>query len=264
MSRSVKLTLDILLGAVVPIMVLNSLTAPLGAPLAYVLAALIPVGWVLLDLLAITRQFNAITAVAGLTALGNGVLAFWFVDGVLFALKDTVGLILYTTILAGSVMIGKPFLRPLFAQTVGAMTVEQRHALDPLLHEPPVARALTRGTLAVAAAMTVTAAVNIWLNIQIVTTAFGTETFNQQVAQVNAITRLAFPVVTMATLGLAVWAIYRAVFASLPPLPAGQPWHEADIWGLLRRREQSRLAADPNDTEPVTERLRTSVREDRS
>src|SRR6185503_9331413 len=139
MSRPVKLALDILLGAVVPIFVLNTLTAPLGAPPAYLIAALIPVGWVLLDLLVITRQFNAITAVAGLTALGNGVLAFWFVDGVLFALKDTVGLLLYTALLTGSVLIGRPFLRSLFAQIVGAMTVEQRHLLDPLLHEPPVA-----------------------------------------------------------------------------------------------------------------------------
>jgi hypothetical protein len=247
MSRSIKLGLDILLGAVVPILVLNTLTAPLGAPLAYVIAALIPVGWVAIDLLVITRQFNAITAVAGITALGNGALAFWFVDGVLFALKDTVGLFLYTALLAGSVVIGRPFLRPLFAQLVGAMTPEQRHTLDPLLGEPPVARTLTRGTLAIAAATTLISAVNIWLNLQIVTAAFGTETFNQQVAQVNAITRLAFPVVTTAAFGLAVWSIYRAVFASLPPRPAGQLWNEADIWDLLRQRERNRLAADPNE-----------------
>ena len=31
------------MGAVVPIFVLNTLTAPLGAPLAYLVAALIPV-----------------------------------------------------------------------------------------------------------------------------------------------------------------------------------------------------------------------------
>jgi hypothetical protein len=246
MSRSVKLILDVLMGAVVPIFVLNTLTASLGAPLAYLVAALIPVGWVLLDLVVITRQFNAITAVAGLTALGNGVLAFWFVDGVLFALKDSVGLLLYTALLAGSVMIGRPFLRPLFAQVVGAMTVEQRHRLDPLLQEPPVARALTRGTLAVAAATTLIAAVNFWLNLQIVTAAFGTETFNQQVAQVNAITRIAFPVVTAAAFGLAMWAIYRAVLAGLPPLPNGKAWHEADIWDLLRQREQGVLAVDPS------------------
>jgi hypothetical protein len=168
-------------------------------------------------------------------------LAFWFVDGVLFALKDTVGLALYTLLLAGSVVLGRPFLRPLFAQTVGAMTIEQRHELDPLLHEPAVARALTRGTLGVAAATTLTAAVNFWLNLQIVTAAFGTEAFNQQVAQVNAITRLSFPVVTMAAFGLAIWTIYRAVYASLI-LPEGQAWYDADLWALLRQR-----AAESNE-----------------
>jgi hypothetical protein len=235
------------MGAVLPILVLNNLTARLGAPLAYVLAALIPVAWVLIDLLIITRQFNAITVVAGLTALSSGVLAFWFVDGALFALKDTVGLLSYTALLGGSVIIGRPFLRPLFAQTVGAMTPEQRHMLDPLLDEPPVARALRRGTLAVAAMTTVIAAMNIVLNIQVVTAAFGTETFNQQVAQVNAITRLAFPVATIAAFGLAIWTIYRAIFTSLSAPADGHPWYEADIWHLLRQRERSRLAADTNE-----------------
>ena len=236
MNRSVKLLLDILMGAVVPIFILNQLTVPLGAPLAYLVAALVPVGWVLLDLLVLTRQFNAITAIAGVIALGNGVLAFWFVDGVLFAIKDTVGLVLYIALLAGSVAIGKPFLRPLFAQAVGALTPEQRHQLDPILNERSVARALMQGTLAVAIATGIAAIVNVVLNLRTVTAAFGTEEFNQQVAQVNAITRLAFPLVTAGALGLALWAIYRAVFAQLP-LPAGQAWHEADIWELLNQRD---------------------------
>jgi riboflavin transporter FmnP len=224
------------MGAVVPIFIPNQLTGPLGAPLAYLIAALVPVGWVLLDLLVITRQFNAITAVAGIIALGNGVLAFWFVDGVLFAIKDTVGLVLYIGLLAGSVVIGKPFLRPLFAQAVGAMTPEQRHQLDPVLNERSVTRALIQGTLAVAAATAVAAVINVLLNLNTVTASFGTEEFNQQVAQVNAITRIAFPFVTAGALGLALWVIYRAVFAQLP-LPPGQAWHEADIWELLRKRE---------------------------
>jgi hypothetical protein len=243
MSRSVKLALDILMGAVVPIFVLNTLTAPLGAPLAYLVAALIPVGWVLLDLLVITRQFNAITAVAGLTALGNGVLAFWFVDGVLFAFKDTVGLLLYTALLTSSVLIGRPFLRPLFAQIVGAMTVEQRHLLDPLLHEPPVARALTRGTLGVAAAMTAIAAVNFWLNLNIVTAVFGTDTFNQQVAQVNALTRIAFPIATTAAFGLAMWAIYRPCSRASRPCRPAPPGTRRTSGTCYARRTPARTKA---------------------
>jgi len=50
-----------------------------------------------------------------------------------------------------------------------------------------------------------------------------------------------------AAFGLAVWSIYRAVFASLPPRPAGQLWNEADIWDLLRQRELGQMAADPNE-----------------
>ncbi|MDQ3809583.1 MAG: hypothetical protein M3336_04765 [Chloroflexota bacterium] len=239
MQRSFKLTLDIVMGAVVPILILNTQTGPLGAPTAYVLAALVPVSWVLLDLLVVTRQFNAITAAAGLTAIGNGGLAFWFVDGVLFALKDSVGLALYALVLAGSVAIRRPFLRPLFAQGVGAIEAQRRRALDPLLREPPVNQAVARGTLGVAAATAAMAAVNFWLNLAIVTAPFGTDSFNQQVAQVNAITRLAFPLVSLGTFGLALWLIYRAVFSILP-VPAGQAWHEADLFDLVQKREEAR------------------------
>ena len=240
MPRWLKLALDLGMGAVLPILVLNNLSAPLGAPVAYLIAALIPVAWVLVDLLAITRQWNAITVAAGVTALGSGVLAFWFVDGVLFALKDTAGLLVYMALLVGSVIVGKPFLRPMFAQIVGAMTPEQRSMLDPLLDEPAVARALQRGTLVVAAVTALIAAVNIALNLQIVTDAFGTDTFNQQVAQVNAITRVSFPLATMVAFGLAIWTIYRAIFRSLSAELDGRPWSEVDIWHLLRQRELHR------------------------
>jgi hypothetical protein len=165
---------------------------------------------------------------------------------VLFALKDTVGLLLYIALLAGSVVIGRPFLRPLFAQAVGAMTPEQRHALDPVLDEKGVARGMVRGTLAVALATLLAAIVNVILNVRIVTAPFGTESFNQQVAQVNAITRIAFPLVTAGALGLALWGIYRAVFAQLP-LPPGVAWHEADIWALLRQREQQQHTHEHSD-----------------
>jgi len=76
-----KLLLDITMGAVIPILILNNLTRPLGAPPAYVIAALVPVAYVLVDTFAISRRFNAITTYVALTAIMNGALAFWFVDG---------------------------------------------------------------------------------------------------------------------------------------------------------------------------------------
>src|SRR4028119_599899 len=109
-NRSLKLALDVLLGAVVPILVLSYLSDPLGAVPAYLVSALVPVGWVLVDLSFVSRRFNFITAFLGLNAIVRGVLAFWFVDGVLYALKDTVGSILVVLVFGGSLLLGPPLL----------------------------------------------------------------------------------------------------------------------------------------------------------
>jgi len=80
-------------------------------------------------------------------------------------------------------------------------------------------------------------------NIQIVTAALGTQTFNEQLAQVNLMTRLVFLVATTAAFGIAIRMIYRAGFMSLLPSASGQPWYEVDIWHALRERN-SRPACD--------------------
>ena len=77
MSKSVKLGLDILIGAVAPVVILKYGTASLGTLPAYLLAALVPVAWVMLDLLVLTRRFNFITSYGGLGAVLRGALAFW-------------------------------------------------------------------------------------------------------------------------------------------------------------------------------------------
>src|SRR4028118_2001221 len=140
-NRSLKLALDVPLGAVAPILVLSYLSDPLGPVPAYLLSALIPVGWglaapfffsrgststparppppypppplipvgwVLADLFFLSRRFNFITAFLGLNAIVRGLLAFLFVDGALYALKDTVGSILIVVVLGGSLVWGPP------------------------------------------------------------------------------------------------------------------------------------------------------------
>ena len=99
-------------GAVVPILILSYLSDPLGTVPAYLIAALIPVGWVLADLFVVSRRFNFITAFLGLNAIARGLLAFWFVDGALYALKDTVGSILAVLLFGGSLLLGRPCSEP--------------------------------------------------------------------------------------------------------------------------------------------------------
>ena len=121
-NRSLKLALDVLLGAVVPILILSYLSDPLGAVPAYLLSALIPVGWVLVDLFFVSRRFNFITAFLGLNAIVRGLLAFWFVDGALYALKDTVGSILIVVVFGGSLLLGHPLLGAFVAQALDPRT----------------------------------------------------------------------------------------------------------------------------------------------
>jgi hypothetical protein len=245
MPSSLKLALDIAFGAVVPILILNLLTRPLGAPVAYVLAALVPVGWVLADLLLITRQFNVITSIAGLAAIVNGALAFWFVDGLRYALKDSAGLLLMALVFGVSAVVRLPLLTFVFMQVVGADTDERRAAVRDLAREPALRAALRAGTLIIALLYALATVANLILNLNIVTAPFGSETFNSQVAQVNAITRIALPLAAILAFGLAMWRVYAAIDRLLPPAPDAADGDFA-FWERLARR--------PTAPDPVTGR----------
>ena len=236
MNQGTKLVLDIVMGAVIPILILNFLTRPLGAPVAYVVAALVPVAWVAVDLLLITRSFNYITSYAGLSALINGALAFWFVDGLQFALKDSASFIVGVVVALGSVALGRPLLKYFFIQIVKPDTPARRADLAGLLAKPDIVRATVLATLLVGLLNLGLGLVNFWLNATIVVAPFGTEEFNLQVAQVNGITRLAFPIPSIAAFSAAIYWIYRAVFRHLPPDPGKSPL-ESDFWELMSRRD---------------------------
>jgi hypothetical protein len=139
-----KLLLDIVMGAVVPILILNNLTKPLGAPLAYVLAALVPVSYVLIDTFVLSRRFNAITTYVASAAIMNGVLAFWFVDGWQYALKDTAGLIVAAGLFFGSLLLGRPMFEFFAAQVFQPDTAQKDRALPHLVRQADGAPELDR------------------------------------------------------------------------------------------------------------------------
>ncbi|MFN8532678.1 MAG: VC0807 family protein [Dehalococcoidia bacterium] len=244
--RGYKLMLDIMMGAIIPIVVLQWFSGPLTAPVAYVVSALIPVGWVLADLLFITKRFNFITSYAGIAAMVRGALAFWFVDGVLFAFKDTLGIILTIALFGVSVAIGKPLLQYFLIQGMNPPTLDQEKALKALLQHPSIWRRFMIGTALFAGLNVVLGVVNFWLNLSIVVEPFGTEIFNQQVAQVNAIMRVV-SIPEMALLMAAFIFGALAVFRVLPTEPGRSPW-ESDFWELMRlhgERESASAASDP-------------------
>ena len=223
--------LDVVLGAVVPILILSYGSDSLGNVAAYLLAALIPVAWVFIDLFFITRRLNFITGFLGLNAVVRGILAFWFVDGVVYAFKDTIGALIAVAIFGGSLFIGRPVVRAFAEQSLDPRTPEQESALGRLFAERPVARSLFWSTGVLALAFAVTGLANFFLNIWIVTAPFGVDAFNDQVARVNAITRVALIIPEFAAWGIAFTLIYRAIHARLP-----QPTGDQTFWDLVAQR----------------------------
>jgi hypothetical protein len=244
MNRTTKIVLDIALGAVIPILILTYLSEPLGNVRAYIFASLVPVGWVMLDLFAITRRFNFITSYMGLFAVVNGLLTFWFVDGLLYAFKDSVSFILTVTLFGGSILLSRPFIQYFVIQGLNPDTSERTQALQRLLHEPDIYRAIVRSSLLFAGINLLTGTTNFLLNLHMVTAPFGTDTFNLQVAQVNAITRIALNIPETLGMVAAVWLIIFQMYRHLPS-EEGKHKSESEFWDLLQLREQPRLQPNP-------------------
>src|ERR671912_1759774 len=246
-NRSLKLALDVLLGAAAPPIVLSYLWERMGVVPAYLLSALIPVGWVLADLFFVSRRFNFITAFLGLNAIVRGLLAFWFVDGALYALKDTLGSILIVVVFGGSLLLGHPLLGAFVAQALDPRTPQQEASLERLFAERPVARTLLISTAGLALLNAATAAINFVLNVWIVTAPFGTGEFNSQVARVNALTRLTLGVPEFVVMGLAIWwviySLHSRLYSRLPDVGGRR-----DFWELVEaqgEREPARPLKDP-------------------
>ncbi|MEM1308595.1 MAG: VC0807 family protein [Cyanobacteria bacterium P01_H01_bin.153] len=243
MNRKVKIALDIVIGFVIPILILNTLSEPLGAIFTYILAALVPVAWILIDSFLITRRFNFITSYVGAFAIAQGLLAFWFVDGVQHALKDTVGSILTILVFGISILIRRPIMYYFLMQGMNPESPRQEKSLKSLLNEPKVYRSLVKSTQIILLISLLVGITNFHLNFQIVVADFGTTAFNQQVAQVNAITRIAFTLAEFLGAGIAAVLIRRAMFYYLPEEPEKEQ-DESDFWDLLQLRDRQKIAID--------------------
>ncbi|MEO7908479.1 MAG: VC0807 family protein [Roseiflexaceae bacterium] len=243
MKNGIKLIIDIVMGAVIPIIILERFSGPdrLGAVTAYVLAAFVPLAWVVIDLFFVTKKFNFITSYVGFSSIVSGILAFWFVDGVLYAIKDTVGLLLRVLLFGGSVLIARPILKYFFIQALNPDTPAKATALAHLFNNRSVARSFVWATWLVVIETALAAAFNFYLNLRFVLAAFGTELFNQQVAYVNAITRVVLTLPSVVIFSAAMWIMYRAVYQHLPS-EDGKSQLESDFWELVNQREASRIA----------------------
>lgn len=238
MSKSLKLTLDILIGAAAPVLILKYGTAPLGTLPAYLAAALVPVAWVLIDLFVISRRFNFITTYGGASAIMRGALAFWYVDGALFAFKDSASYLLAFIIFGLTAVLGTPVTRSIALQGLDPDTPERTAQMQRLLSESSVMRAMKQSALLIGVTNLAAGCVNYAINLRMVTAPFNTPAFNDQVANVNAITRIVLVLPDMLALFFAFSLMYKAMYALLPADEGADP-DAGEFWTLLKRREDA-------------------------
>jgi hypothetical protein len=93
----------------------------------------------------------------------------------------------------------------------------------------------------------VAGAINYVINYRMVVAPFNTPAFNDQVANVNAITRIVLVLPDMLALFFAFSLMYKAMYALLPAEEGADP-DAGEFWVLLARREDAMAlvrAGDP-------------------
>jgi hypothetical protein len=166
-------------------------------------------------------------------------LAFWYVDGAMFAFKDSASYVLAFLVFGVTAFIGTPVTHSIAWQGLGPDTPEREAQMERLFAETSVVQAMKKAALIIGFTNLGAGAVNYVLNLRIVTATFNTAAFNDQVANVNAITRVVLVLPDMVALYFAFQLMYKAMYALLPAddIP-GEP-ESGEFWNLLARREEA-------------------------
>ncbi|MFC4454652.1 VC0807 family protein [Deinococcus sonorensis] len=179
---------------------------------SYLIAALIPVVYVLWDIL-VRRNVSPVALLGGATALFAGALAFWYVDGFLYAIKDSARSYLTALFAFLSVLTAYPLFRIFLDAASLTESPQHRAATQVAMKAPQVARALAQATLLFGVVDLIGGVVNSVVNYRIVVAKFGTEAFNAQVAQANAVMRVPGIAISLIGAALAFWLVQRAMTA---------------------------------------------------
>lgn len=179
---------------------------------AYLLAALIPVAYVLWDILK-NKNVSPVALFGGAGAIVSGALAFWYVDGFWYAIKDSARMYLTGILFLISAATSVPLFRIFLDATTITESPEDRAATQQALRDPGVHRGLVLGTVVFAVVDLIGGVINSVVNYERVVARFGTDAFNAQVAEVNAIMRVPGMIVSFLGVFAAIWFVQRAVKA---------------------------------------------------
>lgn len=237
-----KIILDVVMGAIIPLSILDKGEAWLGmSPRAvFITAGLIPAVYVLWDVLFYSKRFNAITSVIAITAMTQGGLAFLQVDGWKYALADSAGTVLTFFLFAALLITGRPILQYFLYQSMDTRSPEEEYLAWRAIRSPAVYRAMVVGMLILLAENLLRASANFALSYHFVTATFGTPEFNAEKKSLESFTRFLFIATSMGGM----------IGAFILPHLAMEKWLDpvAEEGGTLFEQIKKRLALDEKPT----------------
>nr|WP_281376972.1 VC0807 family protein [Deinobacterium chartae] len=205
-----------------------------GIYVAYVLAGLIPAIYILIDT-ARTRVLNPITMLAAASALIGGGLAFFRIDGWVFALKDSYASIVIALVTGVSLLIKKPFFEAFLKVALVPENDRHKALAARLFNDAYVRRTLLYATAVIFLEAVILGTANFLVNYRIVVASFGTEAFNAQVAQATAVMRLPSLIGTFIAYGFAFYLVQYGVSRSFGDKAK---LFEDGFWEALEATEQ--------------------------
>lgn len=180
---------------------------------AYLLAALIPVGYVAWDLIR-NRNLSPVAIMGGAGALLSGALAFWYVDGLLYALKDSARSYAFGIAFLVSAFINMPLTRIILEMVALGSSEDEQSRLKQAIQQPSIFQALKSSSIAFGIVDIVGGLVNSVVNYLRVVAPFGSSDFNAQIAEVNAIMRMPTLVISFVGMALAYFILQKATKAA--------------------------------------------------
>jgi hypothetical protein len=196
---------------------------------AFMLAALIPFGYLLFSQTK-HKTVSPLWLMVTTSALLGALAAFWWVGGIWFAIKDSLGSIF----LALSALISMLFRKPLFywvlLEFLGPKTPQERELLEWANKQKPVVFLTYSSTLLLMIKGSSVALLNIWVKYHTVTAAFGTPEFNGQLSRAITIMIPSAYLATTFTYSLITFFWWRAFKMPLKTILKRSSW-----WDSLER-----------------------------
>ncbi|MCH6258875.1 hypothetical protein MLD52_20115 [Puniceicoccaceae bacterium K14] len=204
--------LNLIFNLMAPIMILTKLSGEdrLGPTIALIVAIALPLGYGIYDY-ATRRTFNFLSGLGLANVLITGVIGLMELDGFWIAVKEATIPALIGVFVLASMRSKRPLVRTFLYSDQIFDTEKIESTLEQNGNQTAFSKLIDKTTYVLAFSFLCSAILNFILAKAIVTSAGGTEEFNQQIGKMNALSWVVIVIPTMVITGYALWLLFGGI-----------------------------------------------------